>query len=185
MEALSIQINPWEYKNRKATELLLRYITRTRYGENRKDLKLWGTPSGYHYHPPIETIINAFEYVQKKKGIQGSKMCHYVIRIRLETFQRMNNNLSALADYGVAACNYLFHMEYQCCFAIHDSKEKGLHIHFAINTAGFGTNGKLRQYPAEIQRTVKYPLLHMLDPYLYSSCDIADALGDFTEEPLP
>lgn len=185
MEALAIQINPYQFHNKDAAERLLRYITRTRLLEDRTDLKVWGTVAGYHYHPPIAEIIHEFEYVQKKKAITGSRMCHYVIRIRPETFQRMNNNLNALADYGVVCCNYLFNMQYQCCFAIHDSVEKGLHIHLAINTASFGLNGKLRQYPAEIQRTIKYPLLHILDPYLYTTGSFAELFDDFTEEPLP
>ena len=180
MEALATRIHPLKYKNKDAAEKLIRYITRTRayeLDEKARELILWGTASGYHYHMPIHELINQFIFIQNYYNAKSYLMCHYSIRIRPETMQRINNNYYAIADYGVACCNYIYSLGFQSCFAIHHSKDKGVHIHLAINTAKFTSEHKLRQYPKEIKKTIEYPLLKLLEAYLYqptqfSSLDI-------------
>lgn len=168
MEPLAIQINPFKYKNLDAPEKLIRYITRTRPNENRADeLLLWGTASGYSYHIPVEELIFEYSFILQKYRVTRSKMCHYVIRLRPEHFQCMNNNLFTLGNYAVECCNYLMSLGHQTCFAIHHSNDDGLHIHFAINSVNYRTGKKLRQYPAEIYKTVEHPLISLMDKYLY------------------
>jgi len=170
MEPIIINIHPREYKNYDATESLIRYITRTRHDETiekRKELLLWGHNAGYIYPKSIETLICEFEFVQRIYKAKGTKMCHYTIRLRQEHFQKLDCNMQRVADYGVACCNYIFFMGHQSCFAIHTSKEEGLHIHLAINNINYINGKPLCQYPKEIYKTIERPLIEIFNKHAY------------------
>ena len=169
MEALAIQINCHKYKNLDSPEKLIRYITRTRGNEDKADdLLLWGHPAGYTYPKTVEDIIYEIKYVQKGYKTHGSLMCHYVIRLRADTFDKMNGSIYTLGNYAVECCNHLFNLGHQSCFAIHQSSDQGLHIHLAINSVNFRNGHKLRQYPKEIRPVVEIPLLQCLEKYIVS-----------------
>lgn len=166
MGPLIIQLNRLKYVDPDSTENLIRYITRTRINEDRADeLLLWGTCSGYNYQIPVEEVIYQFRYIQFKYQAKSSLMCHYVIRFWPSILNSMGNDLYKLGNYAVDCCNYIFNMGHQSCFAIHSSKDKGVHIHLAINSVNFRTGKKLRQFPKEIQKNLEIPLKNLLIPY--------------------
>ena len=123
---------------------------------------------------PIEELIFEYNYILDRYKVTGSKMCHYVIRLRPEHFQRMNNNIYTLGNYAVECCNYLLAIGHQTCFAIHLSEDDGLHIHLAINSVNYRTGKKLRQYHKEIYQTVERPLIKLMDKYLYQVSSFPD-----------
>lgn len=172
MEPLLIQVKKFEYKNTNAPEKLIHYITRTReYEDRQNELLLYGGPSGYTYQIPVDEVIKQFKYVQKFYGAKGSLMCHYVIHISQEAYQRMNNNICILGNYATECCQYLAQMGHQSCFAIHNSPKDRLHIHLAINTTNYTTGYKLRQYHTEVKKNIEYPLSKLLEKYTYTHVD--------------
>ncbi|MBQ3545379.1 MAG: relaxase/mobilization nuclease domain-containing protein [Lachnospiraceae bacterium] len=166
---LTIQINKLEYKNKDAANNLIRYITRTRPNEDRRnELITYGTVWGNNFNKPIEHVIREFEYIQQQYGTTGSLMCHYCIHISPSAYEAINNDLSKLIDYSKECCEYLFNLGFQCCYAIHYSETERLHIHLAINTTNFNTGYKLRQFPAEIKKTIEIPLTKLYEKYTYN-----------------
>lgn len=177
MEVIAIQLKRLQYKNTDSAEKLIRYITRTRKNEDRaNELLLWGHSSGYTYPKTVEELIHEFETIQKHYHSLNSLMCHYSIRLRPTLFEKMDNNIYTLGDYAVECCNYLFNLGHQSVFAIHLSKEDGLHIHLAINSTNYRTGYKLRQYPKEIKKTVELPLLNLMNKYIYKPVSFSDVL---------
>lgn len=163
-----IHINSLKFQNKDAAENLIRYITRTREEEYRRDdLLLYGSSSGYTYHKPVDHIIQEFEYIQKFYKAKGALMCHYVIQISPQNYARMNNDINTLGNFATECCRYLFQMGHQACFAIHYPQGGKLHIHLAINTVNFNTGYKIRQYPAEIKKNIEIPIQNIFKNYTY------------------
>lgn len=171
-----INVKKFEYHNLDAANKLIRYITRTRPNETRLDeLISYGFNFGHAYEKPIEQVIKEFEFIQNYYGGEGCLMCHYVIQISDDTFRRIGYNYEALNCYGADCCNYLFEKGHQACYAIHYSKSDRLHMHLAINTINFMTGKKLRQFYAEIKKTLEIPLDNLFVKYLLpDSHNVAD-----------
>ena len=160
---LMIQLNKFEYKNDDSAEYVIRYITRTRKHEDKAhELVSYGSYHGFLYQKPVEEIISEFEFIQKQYQTEGSLMCHYVILVNPKLFAQMDNDIYRLNAYASACCKYIFNMGYQACFAIHNSKEKNLHIHLAINTTNYMNGYKLRQYYKEIHKNIEKPLSNLV-----------------------
>jgi len=177
MEILMINVNKFEYKNKDSANKLIRYITRTRPDEDRaNELLSYGFTYGNGYMKPIDHVIKEFEYIHNYYSAEGCLMCHYVMQISDRIFTRMNNDLKLLDAYAQECCRYIMEMGHQVCYAIHYSKEDRLHIHFAINAINFMTGHKLRQYPAELKKTIEYPLNDLI--YKYFPDRYASSLDD-------
>ena len=177
INGLMIQLNKLEFKNKDATENLIRYITRTRTNEDKQhELVAYGCNFGSIYLKPIEQIISEYTFIQNYYAATGSLMCHYVIRITPDTFNRMNRNIHSLCCYATECCNFIFSHGHQACFAIHDNGDLCPHIHLAINTINYTNGHKLRQYPAEIRMNLEQPLLAILNRYLVKTVDSVDLL---------
>ena len=166
MEASMTQLNRGKYKNKNAIENEIRYISRTRKNETRQDeLIIYGTNHGYNYQKPVEEIIHELKRVQTMYGSRGSKLAHYCTKIYPKLFEKIHGDITLLADYAVNCCQYIYNLGYQCCFAIHCSKDEGVHIHLVISTTNFNTTYKLQQYPKRSYNNIEKPLLNMLNEY--------------------
>lgn len=165
MQVLMINLNRFQYKNIDSAEKLIRYITRNRENEDRRNELLgYGINYGTAHHIPIEELIRQFEFVQKYHGAKGSLMCHYTMNISNKLFgYYFHYDLSRLHNYAQICCQHIFNMGHQVCYAIHQSVSEQLHIHFAINTINFCTGQKLRQYPIEIKKNIEYPVNNILN----------------------
>ena len=167
MMPLMIQLNKFEYKNDDSAEYVIRYITRTRKNEDRAhELVSYGSYHGFIYQKPVEEIVSEFEFIQDQYGTEGSLMCHYVILVKPELFAQMGNDVYRLNAYASACCKYIFDLGYQTCFAIHNSCEKNLHIHLAINTTNYMNGNKLRQYYKEIHKNLEKPLSNLAASFI-------------------
>ena len=164
-----IQLNRFEYKNDDSAEYVIRYITRTRKNEDRAhELLSYGSYHGFMYQKPVEEIISEFEFIQNQYRTEGSLMCHYVILVNPELFAKMNNDIYRLNAYASACCKYIFDMGYQTCYAIHNSADKKLHIHLAINTTNYMSGSKLRQYYKEVNKNIEKPLSNLAASFIIS-----------------
>lgn len=174
LRPLFIQINKLEYKNVDAANNLIRYITRTRPNEDkRNELLAYGSVFGDNFNKPIEHVIREFEHIQQQYGTKGSLMCHYCIHISPTTYAAINNDFSRLTEYARECCEYFFDLGYQSCYAIHYSETERLHIHLAINTTSFRNGYKLRQYPTELKKNIEFPLTKLFEKYIYCQSDFS------------
>jgi len=144
------------YKNKKSTENLIRYVTRANdaYTEaKRAELKSWGV-YGAVKALGVEHIIDTFEEVQQISRIStsrklGPKMFHeeYVLDDdEIEFFSGKSDVV--LADFASKCTRQYFDLGFQVVYAVHkpivqsgkDDKSK-IHIHIAGNAVNF-KNGK-------------------------------------------
>ena len=169
-----IQIKPLEYRNKNAISNLIHYITRTRPNETRaNELLSYGTDSGFPCIKTPEEIIDEFEYIAKSYHTKGSLLVHYIIWPPEDILERMGS-LYQLNMCMVECCRYIFGTcGYQCCYAIHCSKEQCLHIHLVISTTrycninGSYYNGKhLKQYYKSRYTEIEVPLLQIFKSYM-------------------
>jgi len=154
MQVLMINFKKLQYKNTDSAEKLIRYITRTRENEDRRNELLgYGLNYGTAHHIPIEELIRQFEFVQKYHASKGSLMCHYTMPISTKLYDYyFEHDLRRLHNYAQMCCQHIFNMGHQVCYAVHQSASEQLHIHFAINAINFCTGQKIRQYPVEIKK---------------------------------
>lgn len=171
----SIHLQPRQFKNKDAIENLIRYITRTRPNEDRRaELITYGAPSGCPCYKSPEQLINEFKYISKSSYTKGSLALHYTVLISDYAFNRMNNSMDRLAQCMVECCQYIFlNLGHQCCFAIHYSQKKKLHVHIAINATNYRTGRKFNQYPKAIKSSLEWPLEQIITRYTYIHCDLS------------
>jgi hypothetical protein len=179
MQTVAIRLNPLEYKNIDSAENLIRYITRTRPDEDKKEeLLAYGFTYGNQYLRPIEDMIKEFEFIHKYYSATHCLMCHYVIRFSDDNFYKLDSPLQKLCDYGSACCRYLFEMGFQACYAIHDNGEKFPHVHLAINTINYMNGRKLRQFPVELYNNIEVPLRKLLESMLKPPTNIPATIDE-------
>lgn len=147
--AMLMMMRHGSYKNADAIENVIRYITRTRKNEDRRDeLIAWGG-MGIGYYASPELVIEQFHYVQDVFGISkgGRKLYHETLNITEKEFEWLGNDYGRIYQAAVK-CAELYYMNgYQVVFAIHDAKKKhglnkGVHIHFVVNAVNFMTGKK-------------------------------------------
>ncbi len=148
--AVLIIMRQGKYINDDAVEKVIRYITRTRVNEDRAyELIAWGGMGIGTYQTP-ELAIEQFCRLQKIHRIEtrGSRMFHEVLRLADEEFSWLEYDYDRVYQVAVNCAQYYYAMGHQVVFAIHQAKKdyqggnKGLHIHFAINTINFITGNK-------------------------------------------
>ena len=142
-----IQMTLGSYTNEEAVENCIRYITRTRANEDRREeLIAWGGMGVGCYTVP-ELAIQQFCGVQKVYGKDGRKLFHEVYNLRDEEFEKLGCNYDFVYQIGVKCAEYYYLMGHQVVFAIHHARNaqkgnKGVHIHFVVNSVNFMTGGK-------------------------------------------
>lgn len=148
--AMLITMNKGKYTNKDAVENVIRYITRTRAMEDRADeLIAWGGWGIGIYQTP-ELVIEQFCRLQKNHRIEkrGSRIFHEVLGITEKELGRLGHDYSRVYQVAVNCAQYYFAMGHQVVFAIHNAKDgclernKGVHIHFVVNTINFATGNK-------------------------------------------
>lgn len=142
-----MQMREGNYTNKNAVGNCIRYITRTRINENRQgELIAWGGMGVGCYTVP-ELAIQQFCGVQKAYGKGGRKLFHEVYNLRDEEFERLGCNYVFVYQIAVRCAEYYYRFGHQVVFAIHHVRNvqkgnKGVHIHFVINSVNFMTGGK-------------------------------------------
>lgn len=148
--AMLITIRKGNYTNSDAVENVIRYITRTRANEERADeLIAWGGMGIGTYQTP-ELAIEQFRILQRVHRIEtrGSRMFHEVLRLTDGEFGFLEHDYGRVYQVAVSCAQYYYMMGHQVVFAIHQATKddqggnKGLHIHFAVNSINFLTGNK-------------------------------------------
>ncbi len=135
-----------KYKNENVNSCVIRYITRTRKNEDkRNELLVYGSPnvSCLFGDDGIEQMITEFEDVQRYfcyGGVRGRKVMH-------ETFNLLDEEAAYFTPWEIDAlaleCSrYYDQMGFQVIYAVHFSESKRLHIHFVVNAISYRTGLK-------------------------------------------
>ena len=126
------------FKNKNATENLIRYVTRTRPGESRlNELMLYGVLGAADY-APIEVVINQFITVQYLYPREVCRhMYHFVYCPEDIELKFLYQNPSLAARIALDQASFFYNLGHQIVYAIHDDPEKRLHIHYAVNAVNF------------------------------------------------
>ena len=140
--AILIKPQNGEYINSDAIENTLRYITRTRVNEDRKyELIMFGSPNVLiDGENGIAKAIEEFTTVQRYYHgfyIKGPKVYHEVLRLSAEESELFMHNTALLDSYALACSRIYAELGFQVVYAVHFSKDKGLHIHFICNAVSY------------------------------------------------
>lgn len=141
------------YTNANAISNLLRYITRTRQGEDRKDdLKGYGFYGASNYDP-IEFSIYQFRTVQEiYSGDSGRRMYHFIYSFSDDELSQIGKDYILANRIAGVLAEMFWNMGHQVAYAVHDETAKRLHIHFAINSVNYISGLKFHINKAEIMR---------------------------------
>lgn len=133
------------YTNTDAVENVIRYVTRTRVDENSAEECVGIGGRGVSCYWNAEIMIRQFQYIQNVFGIQyrgGRRMYHETFSINILEFYELGANWRVLYQAVLTMSSWYYQRGHQVVFAIHNSNEKGPHIHFAVNTINFCTGRK-------------------------------------------
>ncbi|MCR5105478.1 MAG: relaxase/mobilization nuclease domain-containing protein [Eubacterium sp.] len=135
------------YKNADAIEKVVRYITRTRDNESRRNELIYSGGSGVIIDAPIESIINQLKGVQSFYGIdsrKGRRLMHLVIGFTENDFYQLNNDYALVDLIGRETSAYFFALGFQNVYAVHHDQEKKVHIHICISSVNYITGLKIQ-----------------------------------------
>ena len=137
------------YENEDAVENVVRYITRTRPGENRKDELIAYGAMGVSAYAEPEIMIQQMKYVQNFYEIErkkGARIYHEFYRFDEREQSILGNNIVYLQQIALQCCNVYYERGYQVIYAVHYDREKRLHIHFCVNAVSFVNGNKWHEY---------------------------------------
>lgn len=143
------------YSNVDAVENLLRYITRTRKNEDRKDDLINYGAMGTDYFHSVDNMIQQFRYIQYIHGIntrRGRRMYHEILNLKDCEFERLAHSSEMLWQVGMECSQVYYQMGHQTVFAVHWEPVKRCHIHFAVNTINFWNGRKWHTTLPEIKQ---------------------------------
>lgn len=146
------------YTNPDAVEKVIRYVTRTRQIEDRKNELIAIGGRGVYFNFSIEHIINQFLSMQNFYNINqrgGRRVFHEAYCLSDQDFINLNcdyANVYALAE-KISDC-YL-QDRHQVLFAIHHDPEKKVHIHFVVNTVNYESGKKYHSSKEDLKRREK------------------------------
>ncbi len=132
------------YKNDNAVENVIRYITRTRANETRRNELICYGGAGVDITASPAEIINQFLMVQDFYKINergGRRLIHEVYSFTDEEFNLLNNDYALINLIAREISAYFFDQGYMVVYAIHCEIDKRVHIHFAVNSINY-YNGK-------------------------------------------
>ena len=139
------KMNYGGYYNTDAVENVIRYITRTRANEMKEEeLICWGSYNTLIYNeagiPDPEVAINQFLGVQMFYDIKkrkGKRMYHETLNLLPDEYFFLLGDQYRFPCLLYECCKYYDNMGFQVVYALHLSKSKGVHIHFAINAVNY------------------------------------------------
>ena len=133
--------NTQYYKNKDAVESVIRYISRTRYNDPRRNELIGVGGAGINGFASVEDIIQQFLDVQNIYGIkerQGRRVVHLIYSFSDQEFSDlMHQNFELINLIARDISSFLFQKGFQVFYGIHYDPEKHAHIHFAINSINY------------------------------------------------
>ncbi len=128
------------YTNNDAVEKGIRYVTRTRNNESRRNELIGAGGAGISVGAPVEEIIKEFQEVQQFYGIDsrgGRRIGHWVFLFNDKEINAIANDMKSVNMIARAICSYLFTCGFQSVYAIHYDPQKKVHIHIVINAVSY------------------------------------------------
>ena len=135
-----IQRTRGTYVNDDAVENVIRYVTRTRAGEDRRNELIFFGGAGVAQEP--EQMITQFKYIQRafRSGANlGRKITHETFSFHQQEIQELD--LDKLMKFAYRCAFYYYSLGYQVVYAMHYNENQDYHIHFAVNAVNY-RNGK-------------------------------------------
>lgn len=150
--------NPWfegqYYKNDDAVEKVIRYITRTRFLEDRAGELICCGGSGITFRYGMEYIIHQMKQTQDLYNIEdrgGRRLGHEVFSFSDEDFKLvLDSDYRAVEQIAQEVCDYYFSKGFEAVYAVHYDTEKHVHIHVAYNYVSYLDGHKYRSRREDI-----------------------------------
>ncbi len=148
-----IAVTTGTYSNKNAVDNTIKYITRTREGENRRDeLLIYGSPNVTIYSDnesdAISKAIREFKDIQRffaVDGIKGRRVYHEILSMLDEEAQSFTNLYQI--ELFALECSHVYDVQgHQVVYASHYSENLRLHIHFIVNTYNYASGHKFHSY---------------------------------------
>ena len=137
---IMLGIGKSSYVNEDAVANVIRYVTRTRKNEDRRDELIAYGGAGVGYYLGSEMMIQQFLYVQRNHNIhyrRGRRIYHEVLTIREDELDKLNRDKHIINRIAAECCMIYYQQGHQVVYAAHWDSEKYLHIHFVVNTINF------------------------------------------------
>ena len=128
------------YVNDDAVENVIRYVTRTRENEDRRNELIFFGGAGVAQEP--EQMITQFKYIQRafrSSANLGKKITHEVFSFHQQEMQELD--LDKLMKFVYRCAFHYYSLGYQVVYALHYNENQKYHIHFAVNAVSY-LNGK-------------------------------------------
>ena len=144
------------YKNKTATQNVIRYVTRTRGNEDREnELIFW---SGYNvacFGDPqvaIERFSSVRQTLQRNSN-PSPQLRHETLGFTDDEFRKMGEDFTRVKNIAEKCCEQYDNMGYQVIYAVHDTRalkvpdeqNNGVHIHFVINAYNYRSGNKFHE----------------------------------------
>ena len=135
-----------KYKNTDAVSKVIKYVTRTRENEKRRNelITYGGIGVGNYASPKI--MEQRFNIVQNLYGInyrKGRRVLHEVFSITDNEFGKLGYDMNIMDQIALEMCKEYFNEGFQVVYGIHWEEKKKLQIHFAENSVRYVTGKKI------------------------------------------
>lgn len=165
-----------KYKNKDAVENVIRYITRTRENENEEkasELISYGG-RGVSADSPENAIMEMEKVQEAYNKKSGRRIYHEFYLLKDSDFEAMGKNYEIVKKFAHTCAGYYYNHGYQVEYAVHESKKKHTHIHFAYNSVSSIDGRKVKDYKGTLDTREKLfdeiAKEHYIDcPIFYSS----------------
>lgn len=145
------------YMNKDATSNTIKYITRTRDNERRKNELVYHGSVNIDYDSSDEAI-RKMQIIQKRfaRKRERPQVRHEVVSISERDFYKMEEDFDNVIDAANEIGDIYDRKGYQEIHAIHDARgkdrdspNKGIHIHYVINATGYKGGRRFSEKPKE------------------------------------
>lgn len=172
-----------KYSNKDAIDNVLHYITRTRDGDNGKDIYFKYT-CGVNSYAGIEKVIEEFKIIGNIHNIDargGRRIFHEMYTLSPEQCEKLPLEviLEALKYVAIITCNEYFILGFQvvACVHIKDSLFPHPHIHYAINAINYIDGYKWKTCGSDLKirkEKQNYYYDEYIQKYYYTTMSIND-----------
>lgn len=146
-----------KYKNKDAVENVIRYITRTRENESEEkasELISFGG-RGVSADSPEEVIMEMEKVQEVYNKKNGRRLYHEFYLLKDSDFEAMGRDYEIVRRFAHACAGYYYKQGYQVEYAVHESKTKHTHIHFAYNSVSSIDGRKVKDYKGALDAREK------------------------------
>jgi len=136
-----LMVSSGKYTNNQAIRYVLEYVTRIGKNASRRNELISYGFLGASNNP--EEAIRQFYIIQRRLRASyiGKRIFQEILQLKKEETDALIN-VQWLYQSALECAYYYYNTGHQVCFAIHNDREKGCHIHFVINPVNFYTGGK-------------------------------------------